>query len=414
MNVLVPLGQREDSKLEFKAKDALREPSTIAREVVAFLNSGGGEVWVGLQEKNGIAVTPESVNDAEDQARRLRDFLVDSLEPSPSDRELKIEVVAALGGGSLLRIQCSPQPSRRPYALLKQSGRLFLTRFADRIRTLSREEIRESFSENKNSQEGGIEDLERAVQAELERQRRTASSSGGGFLWLHLECGGAALLDLDKVLESDYLTDPLATGNRFSGSNFTAAYQLGGKEPEIRGGIAGNHLFVGREDVFELHVYGSGRITLRVPLMSLFVNPFEHDEVECQLGSDYLLEYPISLFRLAGRVLADEGLWVDGQAPTKPIVAQFAVLGLEGWGLRPRSVRSSGDLWMYGRQPVKVFKSKDFVLDRPLRFTSEEILTRPDRCGFRLVRQLYMAFGYSLADMPPEFDQRLGRLYLPE
>ena len=42
----IPLDERESDVLEFKSREALREPFAIGREVVAMLNAGGGEVWM--------------------------------------------------------------------------------------------------------------------------------------------------------------------------------------------------------------------------------------------------------------------------------------------------------------------------------------------------------------------------------
>lgn len=42
------------------------------------------------------------------------------------------------------------------------------------------------------------------------------------------------------------------------------------------------------------------------------------------------------------------------------------------------------------------------------------VTLEPDRCGFRLVRRVYRAFGLRESDIPSEFDRRVGRLILPE
>ena len=43
-----PIGTREDLHTEFKRADALKDLATIAREVVGFLNSEGGVIWIGF------------------------------------------------------------------------------------------------------------------------------------------------------------------------------------------------------------------------------------------------------------------------------------------------------------------------------------------------------------------------------
>jgi len=57
MNTKIPIGQRENQQREFKSKDALRHLATVGRAVVAMLNSEGGDVWIGLREADGVAVT---------------------------------------------------------------------------------------------------------------------------------------------------------------------------------------------------------------------------------------------------------------------------------------------------------------------------------------------------------------------
>ena len=50
------------------------------------------------------------------------------------------------------------------------------------------------------------------------------------------------------------------------------------------------------------------------------------------------------------------------------------------------------------------------MLPKPLTFQRDEILDEPDRCGFRLVAQVYDRFEYWEKDIPQEFDRERGRL----
>jgi len=54
------------------------------------------------------------------------------------------------------------------------------------------------------------------------------------------------------------------------------------------------------------------------------------------------------------------------------------------------------------------------LLTQPLIFQFEEMDTEPDRCGYRLVEQVYEAFGLRREDIPKLFDLETGRLVLPE
>ena len=113
----IPLGKKENLHQEFKGREALKRPDVIAREVVAMLNAQGGVVWVGLRAECDRAVQVEPVLRAERERRRLRDYLVDTIEPSPAGDEVAVDVVAA-DRGEILHIEARPKPDRLPLLLL--------------------------------------------------------------------------------------------------------------------------------------------------------------------------------------------------------------------------------------------------------------------------------------------------------
>jgi hypothetical protein len=121
-----------------------------------------------------------------------------------------------------------------------------------------------------------------------------------------------------------------------------------------------------------------------------------------------LLEYPTSVFRLVAELLRRSELWDD--EPGDGAVARWALLGIRDWTLIP----GPPSAWQHWWRTSRAFEERDFFADRGLVFSRGELTTEPDRCGFRLVRELYHAFGFVDRDMPPEFDQRSGRLVLPE
>jgi predicted HTH transcriptional regulator len=104
----IPLGEAESQCLEFKAADALRSPESIAKSVVGLLNAQGGELWIGLREENERAVSLESVPDAEAACRSLRDHLIDTVEPAPSEREISIKPVTHDSGARLVLLRATP------------------------------------------------------------------------------------------------------------------------------------------------------------------------------------------------------------------------------------------------------------------------------------------------------------------
>jgi schlafen family protein len=403
-----PLGSQAGSQLAILGRGAVADPAAVAREAVALLNAEGGEIWIGLTTERGTVVGLEPIAGAEGERTRVQDFLVDSIEPFPTPSEIEVSVVAvAPAEGSLLCVRC--HPAQPLYAYLERSGRWFLRRTGDRSRLLSREEIERGLVRRGLAREPQVASAEATLQAEVQAQSVSEWHVRGGF-WLHLEPSGLQRLDLEALRESDYLLEPAATGNRRAGATFVPA-ALYGKGPALAGDDLGRCLAMGEES-FHLRIYDNGRVVFRAPLESFVARPDPRHPAPRELSSDDLLEYPISVFRLVGRLFGESGLWQGGLAPAGVVLAHLAFFQLEGWGLRPRSRRATGD-FLFRRQPLKIFAGKDFLLDRPLRFRMEEILRRPDACGFRLIRQLYLAFGFSLTELPPEFDPRLGRLILP-
>jgi len=66
-------GKDENDRREFKEAEALRRPANIGREVVGFLNAGGGDIWIGVEEKEGRAVGFQQIADIDRSLISLRD-----------------------------------------------------------------------------------------------------------------------------------------------------------------------------------------------------------------------------------------------------------------------------------------------------------------------------------------------------
>lgn len=397
---LIPLSKQEGFRLEFKARASLDTPEDIAREVVGMLNAGGGDVWIGLREEEGRAVAVDPIPEADRELRRLQDFLVDTIEPPPIEKEVELQRIDE-NGGSILRVSSTPQRERGPYAFLRKGGRHYVIRVGARLRPMSGQEIAERFVKRKPDAHARPDNLE-SVFADLNsRLEKLQKSEEEGLLWLSLKPTDSLELRLDRVEERDVLIDPALTGNRRAGHNFTAAYTIGGRMPIDKPG----YLAVGKKDVFWLEVHRSGVIDFQLPLDILWKG-----DVERSLVPEKLLEYPVSVFRLAGALFRDLSFWRSPVPESTRIVAQLAILGLEGWSLpgAPGAERLS----LLPRRAV--FRDEDFVLERPAVFDLSEIKNEPDLCGFRLIEQVYEAFELGRADIPQEFDRKTGRLILPE
>lgn len=380
----IPLGEKESLHLEFKSREALKRPEMIAREVVAMLNAQGGVVWVGLRDDDHRAVEVEPIPGAERERRRLRDYLVDTIEPSPESDEVAVDVVAA-DRGEILRIEAHPKPDRLPYAHLKESGRWFVVRISDRTRPMTREEI---FRSPQADTARGTAILE------ILKERKRIQEAAGEKLWLALKPVPAVELDLQDGRLKALLLDPALTDNRRSGWSFSTF----GEEPRVRQGRLAT---AGEEDARAVEIRRDGFLSFSVLLKGLWWKG-EASEI----WPPALWEYPLSALRLAGKIYSDH-LGADAW-----IVADLSLIGVKGWRLKGGSPRS-GTI-NFSQRPKEFLEADDFLLEKPLVFSSKDIVQEPDRCGARLLERVYEGFGYGREAFPPEFDQETGRLMFTE
>ncbi|MHB8382133.1 MAG: AlbA family DNA-binding domain-containing protein [Candidatus Binataceae bacterium] len=393
----IPLGQRENQTLEFKSAKVLKHLASVGREVVAMLNTtNGGRIWIGLADSDGIAVQIEPIANADFEIGRIRDHCSDSIEPSPVAGEVTIDPIADSNNGTILRISVKPTVGRSPYALREGTARQFLKRVDDRVRPMSREEIFSRFdpASIRTSEEDKLVFTERQI---LERRNKVSSKSEGLF-WLIIRPVREIRLSLDASSMGAYFTNASLTGNRATGWTFVDRYE------STHGDSGGFHH--GGESGPQVTVTKGGQITFSLPLRNLYWKGVggPNDGDPKQIWPYCLLEFPISVFRLASTLYTEHP-----QGTASIVLADLAMFGLRGWTLRPRSPQS----FAYLLKPAEPFPYDDLMMPEPLRFTLDEILTEPDRCGFRLVQQVYERFGYSEDEIPQEFDRVSGKLTFP-
>lgn len=394
----IPLGRSESQRLEFKGAAALKRPERIGREVAAMLNSGGGEVWIGLGEEGSRAVRIEPIPRADREAKRLLDFLLDSLSPPVSAREVVVETVPADStqgqstGREVIRIVVTPDPSKRPYALTSSSGWLFVERVQDRLRPMTRDEVFGGAAKR-------VDESEEAV-GQVLAERRQAQEDRHPRLWiavqpaghLALEIGGSFYDELNQLLE-----DPLRTGNRRSGWHFA----LSSDRPRLSSGQIDWGLSNPELDVRQsARIIESGGLRFEVSLRRL-----RHKGEPDELWPVPLFEYPASAFRIASKIYqekVEEG---------RTVVADLALFEARSSKLRPGA---PGPFW--STDDAAVFdEAPDLLSDHPLVFTAGEVIENPDRCAFRLVRRVYEAFGLRQdAILPGVYDPAAGRLVLED
>lgn len=166
-----------------------------------------------------------------------------------------------------------------------------------------------------------------------------------------------------------YFVDPKATGNRASGWNFVNPYERIRRDRDaLLHGDAGP----------VLRIFRDGTIEFTVPIEKLYWKSLsgcpEADGKE--IWPFCLLEYPISVFRLASTIYREHAL-----ERLSSVLADLALFGLKDWTLRPYSPRSFG----YKLHHPKLFVEENLLLPKPLTLERDEILDEADRCGFRLV-----------------------------
>lgn len=400
MSSEIPLGRKEDQRLEFKGRDALSAPEKIAREVVGMLNAGGGEVWVGLRDEGGRAVAVEAIptrTEAEREMNRLRDSLLDRIEPAPLGNEFAVRTLEVGAEGFVLQVEVLPQEGRGPYALLSREGRYFGVRVGDRLLPLSLEEIARRFRSA-----GSDLDVAGGIQKEILEEQTEIQRGAQDLLWIRLKPAHGQELDFSKILQSGLLTDPTQTFSRRTGSTYLEAATLVGPQ------VGQEVLTIGRKGRLWLRVDRDGGLTFEAPLGVLW----EREPDPRGVYPWALMEYPTSVLRLMSQLYRRAEVWEERQAPQVPVVAHLAIFGLGPASLGPGSPQT----WMPYLSPNsrKSFEGPDFVLGRPLVLRAEQIRNEPDRCAFRLYKRVYEAFGFDEDAIPPEFDRQTGRLVLPE
>ena len=383
----VPIGRQENEHLEFKAAAVVKDLPSVGRAVGAMLNAAGGEVWIGIAERQGVADRVDPVEDAEGARRRILDHLVETIEPSPKTEEVKVEVVPA-EAGAVLRIQVQPQKDRRPYAHLKGGARRYEIRFGDRVRPMTREEI---LDRNEPTADGG---------ASILLRKRAEFRTPLPTLWLRIQPDPSLSLDLQDSDLADLLRNPSRSANRPDGWVCTNPYV----DTHLDGGSLwlGERSYTKNKTLTEIHA--DGAVVFTVPLANMRCG-WEYGtpggDANRELHPYAVVEYPVSVFRLA------KELYLNRLPANSRVFADMALLRPGGWKLRRHSPDSIGYAL---RDPEVAAEGEDILKPEPFSFAKEELIENPDGCAYKLVRWVYQAFGHPEDHIPREFDPQTRRL----
>jgi hypothetical protein len=388
-----PLGAREDLHTEFKRLEALENPANIAREVVGFLNMEGGKIWIGFGETDGIADSIEPVLNAGPQIDRLRDALVDLIEPSPAiGREVDIKLVPFPADESrgVLLVEVA-RGERGPYALLRQGARAYLQRTGSRLRTFTREELADAFSDSKEAK-----GLEAKTSRELTEEMLGWSTKFVG-LKVVVRPVDKIRLELSREMLLPLLQNPHATGNRRLGWNFSR------QRSDLKT-LPKGYQFGEKDSAQWLEVLESGEIQFSVGAERL-----EWKGGPKNIWPFALLEFPTSVSRLARTLYARHTTTV--LAPDAKVALALGLFGIGGWTLGPHSPMSVD--YQFADSSFPTFNETDNFLSEPVVESWKDIEATPDRCAYRLIRQVYRAFGHEEQKIPDEYNRETGQLTFP-
>ncbi len=384
-----PLGTQEDLYTEFKRANALKDPTNIAREVVGFLNAEGGRIWIGFGETDGVADAVEPVADPPLLQDRLRDALVDLIEPAPIiDREVKIKFVPfpAEKTRGVLLVEVA-RGERGPYALLRQGMRDYLRRTGSRLRRMTREEL---FSQGKDKPDREAQTIEN-----LNKDMVKWSESFAG-LKVAVRPVEPIALQLQAATLLPLLQEPRLSGNRPLGWNFASRYS------ELKA-LRDGYLFGEKDSVQWLVIGESGEIEFSAGLLRL------HWKGEPKsIWPFALLELPTSVMRLARTLYREHA---TPQPPSESrLVLGLGIFGIRGWTLAPYSPNSIE--YQFPLSKPSGFEEADFF-GRPVAQTYGDLDAAPDRCAYALVRQVYREFHYEEGKIPMEYNRESGQLSIP-
>lgn len=377
-----PLGGRESLRLEFKRAAVLKDPFDLARTLVAMLNASGGEVWVGVAEKDGVAVALEGIESIERERIRLRDYLAETLEPDADG--IAIEPRTFPEGGPVFQLTVEPKAARRPYAALRKGMRYFGIRAGDRVRPMTRDEILGAPRSGRSTSKPASTALN------ARRERVLGSSSSLFWIALQHEDESTDWNDLDRFRE--LLTEPARSGNRRGGWSFRLPLAQPRREKTslVLGSPAGKCTWI----------HTDGGLESQVLLRDLEHSP----EPTHDLHPLALLEYAVSYFRLARAIFEAAGV-TDGH-----VLLDFALTRTSGWKLPAFPPGTYGHVFEHeGPHPLQ-----DVVLPRPMRIEARSVIQAPDRLGFDIVKRIYAWHDLSEDRIPAQYDRAAERLSLTD
>jgi len=394
---------RESQTLEFKSKDAISDSRILPRAVCAFLNAEGGEVIVGVEEvAGGLALGP--ISDSERARQTVRDRLLSSIEPTPPT-SLVVEILEGSAGRGL---RISVPRGDVVFALREKRGALsFVQRRQDRVVPMSWHEVQALLAAGGTDGGGraASDDPEENIGRVLKEWRGNCfkkvpefKTQGGLFVVARVLPDSAQPPEgWDRNLREWY-EDPTAIGIRRSGVHFLHRESL----PEPRRGGNGSRGSGGWDNGYKMAEYTKNAgLHLAHRLDFRMMNPERIPSAVSRVLHQLVLVELISSFtRVFGALWRTGGVSVDARAWIAAVIT-----GTKDLRLPPYAHNTYGSLFDHHWQPPwEEDELGPFIASADL----DELRTNPDRLAWRLLRALYLDFGYE-EEMLPYFDSDLGR-----
>ena len=394
----LPLGQRENEILEFKGRAALSDPKKIGREVVAFLNTEGGDIFIGLREERGVAIEVETIEEAEQRAQDLRKSLGDSIEPSPAPGE--VEAAAIMDSGrAVIRVRVR-RGKYGPYALLGREGaRRYLVRIDSSSVPMDRVDLAHRFAGTSRE-----EDPISSVRERLRGERDERQKWGEDELWVAIQPVREVSLNTGDQRFETLLSDREALGVDPEAPSFHVPFK-----PEVRQDRLVLGIQIPGQDkawsakLKETTLHKDGGIRFRAVLRLLYRHAT--GTTSRVVNPDVLIGVLLSLLKLASGALAEV---LDDEDRLVIDLALFGV-GREEALIFPGRWR----LPRPGREAHVYEDGDDLTLTKPPDFTFRDVRESPERCVFRLLALVYEAFGWREDAIPMALDARTGRAKVP-
>ncbi len=201
-------GRGEGPTLEFKQRTP--EPPRLAKEIIAFANTDGGRLIIGIDDDGNVV----GVKDAEEEEFTLRNALEAHCAPRIKWRTERVEITRKRD----VVVVAVPRSKLRPHFLIgvdRRDEKTAYIRVGDRSIEASREAVElMTAAENGDDVQFEFREVELRLMKYLERYGRISAKSFSRFVNIPDEEAGKVLVTLTRAgilvhhidLEGDYFT----------------------------------------------------------------------------------------------------------------------------------------------------------------------------------------------------------------